>query len=465
MKPGILFSTLLLFYVFLTCCDHDVRVASYPPLPGKAKSDKYTVTVNGQDIWTEKFITNMDLEKLENWFTSRPYTSVQQEIHFASFSCDGRINVVIEVPDQITTARVRPSSREIEIDITANKLTFSLPGPDKLYIEIDDLPPMCFFANKPETDIPDRDDENVLWFAAGEHRPGLIHMKDNQTIYIAPGAIVFGGIRTEGAQNIRVTGRGILDGNFEFSRMVRVDDSENVVFEGIMIRNGRNWINTVTNSKNVVYDDVKVIGLGPSGDGINPLGTRNMTISNSFFRCSDDCIAIKSPAPEHIVKDILIENNTMVGFAFADGVTIGFETRGPSISNVTVRNNDILLSRGGSRVGGHSGFSIVCDGPSMISDILFEDIRVEQADEKLFELIITEGKSYGNDLPGHIRNVTVRNVSWFHEGPISLIGLSSDNKIEGVVFENCYVGGQPLEKIKERIIKTGPFVEGVRVVN
>ncbi len=447
------------------CTEQKPDVICYPAVPELTESDKYSVTVNGHNIWTEKFRTDMDIGGLPDWFTNRSYTSVQQELHFASFSCKGAISVSIEVPDNISRARVRPTSRDIGIKITGNRLTFSLPGPDKLYIEIDDLPPLCFFANPAESEVPSPDDPNVIFFGAGVHRPGYIYLTENQTVYIAPGAIVYGGIRIDGGRNIKVAGRGILDGGFEFDRMVRVDDSEDVVFEGIMIRNGRGWINTVTNSKNVVFDDIRVVSFGPSGDGINPLGSRNVTISNCFFRCTDDCIAIKSPEEDHVVRDILIENNTMVGFAFSDGVTIGFETRGPSISNVIARNNDILLSRGGSRVDGHSGFSIVCDGPSVISDILFEDIRVEQADEKLFELIITEGQRYGDDLPGTIRNVTVRNVSWFHEGPVSLEGFSENNKIENVIFENCMVENQPLAEVLQRILEIGPFVEGVKIIN
>jgi hypothetical protein len=444
-------------------CSEPAAVYPYPAVPGLVTSEKFVVEVNGQEIWTEQFRTSMNIEGLPDWFTSRPYTSVQQEVHFASFSCEGPISVQIRVNGNISSARVRPASREIAAEISGNELTFTLPGPDKLYIEIDDLPPLCFFANPVEGDIPSADDPDVIFFGAGEHRPGYITLTDNQTLYIAPGAVVYGGIRIDGAENIRVTGRGILDGGFEFSRMVRVDNSENISFDGIMIRNGSGWINTITNCRNVVFDDIRVVSFGPSGDGINPLGSQNMVISNCFFRCTDDCVAIKSPEPDHVVRDILIENNTMIGYAFSDGVTIGFETRGPSISNVVVRNNDVLLSRGGSRVDGHSGFSIVCDGPSVISEILFEDNRVEQADEKLFELIVTEGQRYGDDLPGKISNVTIRNVSWFHEGPISLVGFSETNNISGVTFENCYVGNIPLSEIADKVMHLGPFVERVEI--
>jgi hypothetical protein len=464
MQNKIIPAISILLLVACISCDR-TRVTPYPAVPGLETSDVYTVIVNGHEIWTEKFVTGMDIGSLPDWFTGRPYTSVQQEVHFTSFSCDGPVNVTIQVPGNISSARVRPTHRGIDVSVDRNTIAFSLPGPDKLYIEIDELPPLCFFANPPDNNVPSPDDPDVLWFGPGEHRPGFIHMKDDQTIYIAPGAIVYGGIRTDGASNIRVTGRGILDGGYEFSRMVRVDDSENVIFEGIMIRNGRGWINTITGSRNVIYNDIRLASFGPSGDGINPVGSSNVIITNSFLRCTDDCIAIKSPEPGHIVEDILIENNTMVGFAFADGVTIGFETRGPYIRNVIARNNDILLSRGGSRVDGHSGFSIVCDGPSLISDILFEDIRVEQADEKLFELIITEGQRYGDDLPGKIRNVTLRNVSWFHEGPVSLAGYSRENSIETVIFENCLVAGQPFEQVAGRLLSKGPFVEDVRIMN
>ncbi|TVR75248.1 MAG: hypothetical protein EA408_00545 [Marinilabiliales bacterium] len=456
---------LMLSLSFQGCREAEPGVYSYPAVPGLATSDKYTVIVNGVEIWTEKFRTSMDIESLPEWFTSRPYTSVQQEVHFASFSSEGEISVSVKVPGDISIATVRPSGRGIEPEINGNVLSFTLQGPDKLYIEVDDLPPLCFFANPAEEEVPSADDPGVIYFGPGRHHPGYITLADNQTLYIAPGAIVYGGIRTDGATNIRVTGRGILDGAFEYDRMVRVDNSENVLFEGITIRNGRGWINTVTASRNVKYDDVKVVSFGPSGDGINPVGSQNVTISNCFFRCTDDCVAIKSPQPDHVVEDILIENNTMVGFAFSDGVTIGFETRGPYIRNVVARNNDILLSRGGSRVDGHSGFSIVCDGPSLIIDILFEDIRVEQADEKLFELIITEGRRYGDDPPGNIRNVTVRNVTWFHEGPVSLEGFGELNNISGVFFEDCFVDGRPLSEMAERVLHIGPFVEDVKIVN
>ncbi|PWG68082.1 hypothetical protein DF186_25840, partial [Enterococcus hirae] len=76
------------------------------------------------------------------------------------------------------------------------------------------------------------------YFGPGIHRPGYIELTDDETVYIAAGAIVYGGIRAKNVSNIKVLGRGILDGNYEHRRMVLIEDSRNILFEGITIRNG-----------------------------------------------------------------------------------------------------------------------------------------------------------------------------------------------------------------------------------
>jgi hypothetical protein len=153
----------------------------------------------------------------------------------------------------------------------------------------------------------------------------------------------------------------------------------------------------------------------------------------------------------------------MIGFAFSDGVTIGFETNADSVSNVTVRNCDVILARGGSRVEGHSGFSIICDGPAVINNILYENIRVEKSEIKLFELQITDGKKYGNGPPGHIKNIKLNNISWNNEGPIVLKGFDENHRVQSVTFDNCTVAGKQLSDLKTKLIQTGNFVDNVIV--
>ncbi|MBN1480695.1 hypothetical protein JXA70_10515 [candidate division KSB1 bacterium] len=452
-----------LLSIVLGCAPiRESKIVTYPPIPGLSTSDVYVVKVNNRNVWTEKLRTNFDLEKLPDWFTGSPYVSQQQEVHISNFSCDGPLTVQLEISEPIDSASVHPLSRGIQSTIDGQSLTFFLPGPDKLYIQVNELPPLCFFANPLEKQVPHSTDPNVIWFGPGVHRPGMMVPESGSTIYIAGGAIVYGGIETDGQSDIRVLGRGILDGNFEYSRMVKPENSSNLEFNGIIIRNGRSWTNTIINCDSVVYQNIKVVSFRPGGDGINPLNSRHVKINECFLRCTDDCIAIKAPNPEIPSYDIRITNSTMVGFAYSDGCTIGFETNAPSISDILVKNSDIIQARGGSRVDGHSAFSIICDGPARIHDIHYEDIRVEDDVLKLFELHITDGTKYGVDTPGHIENVLLKNISWASKRPIILCGYDDEHTVKNVTFENCTVAGQPLLKAREDIFRINEFVRDVK---
>ena len=461
---------LLLAFLFLSVTtlhanasnDSTSAIIVYPAIPGLTTSEVYSVRANNQGIWTEQFRTTIDINKLPDWFIE-PYTKVQQEVHQASFSCDGKVQISIRVPDAIKKFSIHPVSRGIKTNVNGNVLTFTLPGPDKLYIEIDSLPPLFVFANPIEHEKILLDAPGVHYFGPGVHRPGYITLKDSETVYIAAGAIVYGGIRANGVHHIRVLGRGILDGGFEFKQMVLVENCKDVIFEGVMIRNGDGWTNTLVNCEGLRYDHVKVLSFGPGGDGIDPLNSRNIVISNCFLRCTDDCIAIKAPALDQVVNDVVVADNTMLGFAFSDGVTIGFETDAASISNVTVRNCDVILARGGSRVDGHSGFSIICDGPALITHVLYENIRVEKSEIKLFELNITDGTKYGVGPPGHIKDITLKNISWDNEGPIVLKGFDENHRVRMVTFDNCTVAGKLLRDCKSTIMHIGSFVDDVVV--
>jgi hypothetical protein len=466
MKKEFVLLTLMFFTMSIlyakTSYDKNSKLIFYPPIPGLTTSDLYSVKVNGKDVWTEKFRTNMNIAKLPDWFIE-PYTKVQQEIHQASFSCRGKLQISVRVPNIINKVSIHPLNLKIIFNVDQNVLKFSIPGPCKIDIEIDSLPPLFVFADPIEDEIISPADPGVLYFGPGVHRPGYINLKNNETVYIAPGAIVYGGIRAKGVNNIRVTGRGILDGGFEFNQMVLVENCKNVLFKGIMIRNGDGWTNTLINCDGLKYNDVKVLSFGPGCDGIDLLGSRGVVISNSFLRCTDDCIAIKAPEPDQNVSDVFVTNNTMIGFAFSDGVTIGFETNAKSIHNVTVSNCDVILARGGSRVNGHSGFSIICDGPAVINNVLYDNILVERSEIKLFELDVTDGTKYGVGPPGHIKNIKLKNISWLHEGPIVIKGFDGNHKVQNVTFENCNVAGNPLRDIKNKVMQIGKFVDNVVV--
>lgn len=453
-----------ILFMILMVSKLQAQVAVYPGIDGLKQSDIYQVKINGQVIWTEKYVSNLDVPNLPEWF-SDPKVINPQEMHIANFGGWGKLMVEITLLRDAGQVKIKPVSRNIIPKGNAKIIEFEWDAPGQLVIEADDLPPLFLFANPEEKEVPVENASNLKYFGPGVHHTGYIELKSNEQLYLAPGAVVYGGIRAPEAENITVFGRGIIDGNYEFRQMVQIENSSNIRFEGVTVRNGRGWTNTLINCRNVDYNFVKVIGFGPSSDGINPAGSQNVKITNCFMRCTDDCVAIKAPDYDHPVRNVLVENNIMIGYAYADGVTIGFETNAREVANVKVNNCDILMARGGSRVDGHSGFSIICDGPAMISNIVFENIRVEQSEVKLFELNITDGTLYGEDQPGHINGVIVKDVQWFHSGPIVLQGFSSEHLVNDVRFINCTVDGNPLEKVQDKLFRTNEFVKNVVVKN
>lgn len=433
------------------------KIVTYPAPPGLMKSPDFLVKANGEEIWVERIGSKLDTLKY-SLYSGRD----MEDLNAANFSCSGPVTIEITAPSSIQSYHIRPGSRNITAKVLGRKLIFTIPGPQKLYIEINDLPHLAVFANPLENDPPSPDDEGVLYFGPGFHNPQNITLKSNQTIYIAGGAVVNANIRGSDLENVRICGRGLLNGK------IRISNATDLHVEGIFIRNTSGWSNTLTNCHNSSYRNVKVFGFEAiySVDGINPVSCTNFTIDDCFMRCRDDCVAIKSMNYDLKVDSIFVTNNVMVGWACSDGVTIGFELNGSPVSNIYVKNCDILYARGGGGTGGHSGFSIVCDGPALISNVNYEDIRIENDVEfKNLELIITNGTIYGKDLPGHIKGIHLKNISWENtEKPFIINGFSSENLIEDVVFEHCMIGGKLLKSTEDADFRINDFVRNVTFI-
>jgi hypothetical protein len=389
-------------------------------------SPDFTVSVNGQAVWTE--IVG---------------AGGMEDLNVVNFSCEGPQTVVVTASQEIANFKIGPKSSGIKGDANGKVLTFTIDGPQKLYIEINDYAHLALFANPLEENAPSAKYHKITYFGPGYHKVGNIELQSDQMIYIAGGANVEANISGNGADNVRIFGRGILSGG------VRVNNSRNLQVDGIFVRNSRGWTNTLTNCTDSGYNNVKVFSYqGVWGlDGINPVSCKTFVINDCFIRTRDDCVAIKSNGREGAYDlsslDISVTNSIMVGWDHADGVTLGFELNGGRVENILVRNCDILRAWGSGRTGGHSAFSIVCDGPSQVSNIRFEDIRVEQDIEyKNMEIILTEGERYGDGRMGSIKGVYLKNVSWENAiKPFTIVGHPS-GYVEDVTFTNCYVGGK-----------------------
>ena len=419
----------------------------YPAVPGLRSSEVYRVSVSGKPLWVEAV-----------------GSGGMEDLHVARWAAEGLQEVSISVDGAVTSWTVQPKSAGIRAHAEGNVLRFTFDGPGKYYVQVGDLPFMALLADAPAAKAPSPKDKTVDFFAPGLHRVGEISLHDNQTIYLAPGAHLVADF-VGSARNVHIYGPGSVDGR------IRVERCEDLCVEDIFIRDTRHWVNRVIGSEHTVFRNVKVFshtavwGL----DGIDPVSCRDFLIEDCFIRTRDDCISIKSKVLEGYddpsSRDITVRGCLLVGWDHADGVTLGFELNGGAVENILVQDCDILRARGSGRTGGHSAFSIVCDGASDVRNICFENIRVESDIEyKNLEIILTEAQRYGNGEMGSIKGVLLKDISWENPNrPFLIIGHPKGGSVEDVTFVNCYVAGKLLTGPQDADFKM-EFTRGVRFV-
>jgi hypothetical protein len=470
MKPLIL--PILVFMKTMVCsigllglCPNlSAQIVTYPICPGQTTSSDFTMTVNGSNVPVQKLGPDPVTDELSRAQRATILGKETDPVNMANFSCKGELTVVVTARERIDTFLIRPKSKAVKGKADGDKLTFTMPGPGKLQVEVNKLAPLAVFANPLEVNTPKQEDPKLVYYGPGAHTPGQINLESHQTIYIAGGSVVTANVRGSHLQNVKIMGRGILRGN------VKISGTTHLLVDGIIVNStGRGWINTLTDCHRSAYRNVKVFGYSVpwSTDGINPVGCTHFSIDDCYLRTGDDCIAVKCRDYGMRVDSITVTNCIMAGWLCNDGFTIGFELNGSPVENILVKNCDILRSRKTrGPTGGHACFSIVCDGPAMVRNIRFEDIRCEEDIEyNNFDLIVTHGSYYGDDPPGHINGVYLKNISWEKaDAPFRILGLSPDNGVENVTFDNCTVGGKPLRSADDAKFEINSYAKNVKFI-
>ena len=209
-------------------------VVTYPTPPGETLSTDYEVRADGKQVNVYIARTLDPPFAGKEWNHGGPYS-------FANFDTSGPVTVRITAKRSLRNVVVRPQTPAAKLKIIDDHtIAIALDGPRKLSIEPDGKRgPLLLFANPPERDVPRPGNPGVIHFGPGIHRAGAIHVASGQTVYLAGGAVVKGGVSAVGS-NIRICGRGILDGSdypWQKGPCTTVGiQGDNVTVEGITIR-------------------------------------------------------------------------------------------------------------------------------------------------------------------------------------------------------------------------------------
>jgi hypothetical protein len=386
---------------------------------------------------------------------------------FAAFACSGPVEVEIEAPAPVGSVRVAPSRHGIAATAAGNRVRFVLPRPLKLLVEIEGQEQLFLYADPIEHEVPDPGAKGVHFFRAGQvHEVGELLLRDGETAYLEGGAVVRGCIRATSARGVRIAGRGVLDGGYyrpgvDPRRSLLLEDCRDSRVEDVVMVEPSSWMIVLGACQDVSVRNVKELGAVGSTDGVDIVGSKRIRVQDCFCRNGDDCIAVKSlDLRGHgksatidysgDVEDVEISGCAFLAYIGGQALEIGHELRTASVRDVRFRDCDIL------GVHGYGGaFGIHNADRAVVSDVLYERIRVEHHYNKLLEFRISRTRWSKDAERGQIRNVTLRDVdvaiSQYNPGySCSMIGgCDPRHTVEHVRFERFRLDGKPATSADE----------------
>ncbi len=376
----------------------------------------------------------------------------------------------------------------------------------------------------------------TVFFAPGQYLTGPVHLKSNITLFVDAGAVLkfstdfddyMPMVRTrwEGtdltgfspliyadkAENIAITGRGILDGQGEtwwnYFRALKQDHKKTGVWktdsrwqqelirqnttlelpdDPEMLKMGflRPPFIQVLECKNVAIQDVKIINSpfwtinpvysdnvtvrgvtidnpddSPNTDGIDPESCRNVHISDCHINAGDDCVTIKSGRDRQArrinrpAENYTITNCTMLhGHG---GVVIGSEMSG-GVKKIAVSNCVFEGTDRGIRIKTTRGRGGVVEDVTF-SNIVMKDIRGEAITLNMFYSDVPPEPV--TERTPRFKNIHLSGITGDAEQAGVLLGLS-ESPLEDVSLSDIHLTAKKGITIKDaRSIR----LDGVRV--
>lgn len=363
---------------------------------------------------------------------------------------DGKTVLKIRPKKAFSRVVVRPLSKKVAVKIEDGAVEATFPSCGQYTVEFDGFHcALAVFINLEKDFFEYKSKPNVLYFPAGVHyADARIMLEDGQTVFLDEGAVLYGSINASKKRDVRVVGYGVLDnsrmqrensvqstfavlhGDEGFGLPIHFDRCENVSVEGVTIVNSSEWSMKFTACKNVCVDNIKLIGMWRyNADGCDFCNCTNASIKNSFLRTFDDSIVVKGLASrrEYPVENVLAEN-CVLWCDWGKCLEVGVETCAPYVKNIVFKNCDLIH--------GSDVMLDVCQGDGAdISNVLFENIRIEYSGEEQVPSIeteeVTEYPAFGRVHVPALIVVSSGTSMWSHD--------PAAGNIDGVIFKNIEV--------------------------
>ncbi|MGQ9823350.1 MAG: glycosyl hydrolase family 28 protein [Thermogutta sp.] len=385
---------------------------------------------------------------------------------FTQFDVSGAVEVRITTSFRVSNPRLLPKGLGIEPTVRGNTVSFMLGSPGQITFLPDGSRfenALHIFANPLEKNPPRKGEQGVLYYGPGIHTADVV-VGDNQTLYLAGGAILKGAVTVTG-HNSKVLGRGMIDGS-DWGHFARNDVplrilGSNVEVEGIIVRLSWRAGVSVRNTSGVRISNVKVCASRfENDDGLTVTNADNVRAVGCFIRTDDDCIALKGLAKDRRDVFACSFEKCQLWCDRARIILIGHETMVNHMRDIVFRDIDILRYSMSPFLiePGELGTA----GPN----VLFEDIRVEglgDSTQALIQIQPVINRWMQLKKPGWVDGVTLRDIQFTgkHNGPWALIkGYDHEFTTSNVTLERVTVNGESL-KSDSPGVTVGPHANNI----
>lgn len=389
---------------------------------------------------------------------------------FVTFDMDQPTTLTVRVEDaEVRSVEIRPIEFGIPFTVEGNTVTVTLDRPRKFTLEVNGFhEALHVFANEPDTFTPD---EHTRYFGPGEHHPGMILLESGETLYLAEGAVVYARVYAVNAKNVRICGRGVLDGSELFrgyEEAFRASEDcekllslglslrglerhsggfvlygcEDVIVEGIILRDPPFWCGMTRNQcRRVVIRNIKMVGLWRyNADGFDICSSHDVLLEDCFIRSYDDCVVVRGSLLDGEFggcSNIVVRNNVL-WCDWGKNLEVWSGSRDSYIRRVSFEDNYLI------RVC-HTAISVDTWYGSediRVEDVAYENIHIDTHGEPLLPVYQTREDQVYDPAEG---DPTTHSV-WIQVGRIGRAtgeqGIAHDIDVSGfkIRYENIRFG-------------------------
>ncbi|MCL2861683.1 MAG: glycosyl hydrolase family 28 protein [Firmicutes bacterium] len=408
-----------------------------------------SVFVEGQELQMHRVMVSN-----QRVWTAIP-TRVAAAVGYVYLS-GGDARIIIDFGTDVSFATIRPLAREIVPTVQGSRIIFTTNGTGTYIIEPngDYRRAVFIFVDEYSCERPPPNTQNIIVFEPGLHDAGnsphinttasqtnpidRVTLQSNTTVVIEEGAVVRAQFFGSNVHNVRITGRGIIDGS-TFVRQfplqgvagrqtvpIEFQHSSNIILEDFAVHDPAGWVVHFFFVRDSLICGIRMFTSRSNGDGVSLQSNRNVTVRGVFVRAWDDALVVKNyPTTRHgvpngVTYNILFED-CEIWVDLAQAMEIGYETVGEVMRDITFRNITVFHAF-------HQAvMSINNANNANIQNILWENIVVENA-----SMGMGSAGTTGRVHLIHMRNI--HSATWSDAWGITPLG-----QIDGVTIRNVQV--------------------------